>query len=35
MLNLKGSLLVALVLAVAAIYEAVEVILMLRGAGGA
>jgi hypothetical protein len=35
LLNLKGSLLVALVLAVAAIYEAVEVILMLRSAGGA
>jgi hypothetical protein len=34
-LNLKGSLLVALVLAVAAIYEAVEVIWMLKSAGQA
>jgi hypothetical protein len=32
-LNLKGSLLVALVLAVAAIYEATEVILMLKNSG--
>src|SRR5580704_1955570 len=35
LLNLKGSLLVAMVLAVAAIYEAVEVILMLKSASGA
>jgi hypothetical protein len=35
LLNLKGSLLVALVLAVAAIYEAVEVILLLKSTGGA
>jgi hypothetical protein len=35
LLNLKGTLLVALVLAVAAIYEAVEVILLLKSAGGA
>jgi hypothetical protein len=34
-LTLKGSVLVAIVLAVAAIYEAVEVIWMLRSAGGA
>lgn len=33
MLNLKGSLLVALVLAVAAIYEATEVIWMLKNSG--
>jgi hypothetical protein len=33
MLNLKGGLLVALVLAVAAIYEATEVILMLKNSG--
>jgi hypothetical protein len=33
-LNLKGSLLVALVLGAAAVYEAVEVILMLRSSGG-
>jgi hypothetical protein len=33
--NLKGSVLVAVVLAVAAIYEAVEVILLLKSAGGA
>jgi hypothetical protein len=32
-LNLKGSLLVALVLTVAAIYEATEVILMLKNSG--
>ena len=35
LLNIKGSLLVAMVLAVAAIYEAVEVILLLKSAGGA
>jgi len=35
LLNIKGSMLVAMVLAVAAIYEAVEVILMLTSAGGA
>jgi len=35
LLNIKGSLLVAVVLAVAAIYEAVEVILLLKSAGGA
>jgi hypothetical protein len=33
LLNLKGSLLVALVLALAAIYEATEVILMLKNSG--
>jgi hypothetical protein len=33
--NLKGSVLVAVVLGVAAIYEAVEVILLLKSAGGA
>jgi hypothetical protein len=33
LLNLKGSILVALVLAVAALYEAIEVIQMLKNAG--
>jgi hypothetical protein len=33
LLNLKGSVLVALVLAVAAIYEATEVIYMLKSQG--
>jgi hypothetical protein len=34
LLNIKGSVLVALVLAIAAIYEAVEVISMLKSSGG-